>query len=169
MRPGQPRAEDTALHSADEPAAPDLELLRQARLLRARICALIDGMDFKVLYDARRDLFHIGINAEQGELSRSYYDLLGSEARLASFAAMMKGDVPPRHFAALGRACVRAGGDAALVSWSGTMFEYFMPHLLMAAPRGSLLAQTLYAVLGEQMRYADELPWGAVGVGLLRF
>lgn len=167
--PGQPRAENTAIHSADEPAAPDLELLRQARLLRARICALIDGMDFKVLYDARRDLFHIGINAEQGELSRSYYDLLGSEARLASFAAMMKGDVPPRHFAALGRACVRAGGDAALVSWSGTMFEYFMPHLLMAAPRGSLLAQTLYAVLGEQMRYADDLPWGVSESGYYGF
>lgn len=141
---------------------------RAARLLK-RIQALIDGMDFAVLYDDVRELFHIGVNTEKGELSRSYYDLLGSEARLASFAAMMKGDVPPRHFGRLGRACVRAGGKAALVSWSGTMFEYFMPQLLMDTPRGSLLHDALSGALGEQMARDPDMPWGVSESGYYGF
>lgn len=154
---------------AARPDAPEAELARQARMLRQKISALISGMDFGALYDARRELFHIGMDAGSGELSRSYYDLMGSESRLTSFAAIMKGDVPARHFAALGRACVRAGGDAALISWSGTMFEYFMPHLFMAAPRGSLMEQTLRAVLHEQVKCARDLPWGVSESGYYAF
>ena len=154
---------------ADRLAAGGGETALRAAELAARLRAFIAGMDFAVLYDGVRELFHIGINTEQGALSRAYYDLLGSEARLASFAAMMKGDAPPRHFGRLGRACVKAGRGAALVSWSGTMFEYFMPHLLMDAPRGSLLERTLAGVLEEQMRRDPDMPWGVSESGYYGF
>lgn len=160
---------DSDLNKNAPIALPDPEVYERTKQLKVRISDFIADMDFKVLYDEVRNLFHIGVNTEQGALSRAYYDMLGSEARLASFAAIMKGDAPPKHFESLGRTCVRAGGHNALVSWSGTMFEYFMPHLLMDAPRGSLLYETLAGVLAEQIARDPDMPWGVSESGYYGF
>ncbi len=92
----------------------------------------------------------------------SCYDLLASEARLASFIAIAKGDIPARHWFRLGRTVTPIGAGAALVSWSGSMFEYLMPDLVLRAPGGSLLAQTSRLIVKRQIAYGAELdlPWG---------
>ena len=85
--------------------------------------ALIDGMDFSFLYDEYRSLFTIGFNAEHARKDQSFYDLLASEARLLSFLAVARGEVPQKHWFSLGRSLANTPGGKALVSWSGTMFE----------------------------------------------
>ncbi len=123
---------------------------------------LIGGMDFRFLFDPTRELFRIGYRVADGEPDASCYDLLASEARLASFIAIAKGDVPPAHWFRLGRAMTPVDRSAALVSWSGSMFEYLMPELVMRAPAGSLLDQTYRLIVGRQIRYGAErgVPWG---------
>ena len=98
----------------------------------------------------------------EGALDPSCYDLLASEARLASFVAIAKGDVPARHWFHLGRAVTPIAHGAALISWSGSMFEYLMPSLVMRAPAGSLLEQTSRLIVRRQIGYgaALGLPWG---------
>src|SRR5208283_746922 len=88
--------------------------------------------------------------------------LLASEARLASFFAIAKGDVPARHWFRLGRAVTPVRHGAALISWSGSMFEYLMPSLVMRAPMGSLIGQTSQLIVRGQIDYATlrHLPWG---------
>src|SRR6202022_3202386 len=94
-----------------------------------RCAALAMGMDFRLLYDPHRQLFSIGYNLEASRLDPSYYDLLASEARLASFLAIGKGDAEQRHWFQLGRPLTQVAGSKALLSWGGTMFEYLMPVL----------------------------------------
>jgi cyclic beta-1,2-glucan synthetase len=98
----------------------------------------------------------------EGMLDPSSYDLLASEARLASFVAIAKGDVSPRHWFVLGRSLTPVGRGAALISWSGSMFEYLMPLLVMRQPAHSLLDLTCRLVVGRQIRYGTErkVPWG---------
>ena len=98
----------------------------------------------------------------EGTLDPSCYDLLASEARLASFIAIAKGDVPARHWFRLGRAVTPIAHGAALISWSGSMFEYLMPSLVMRAPAGSLLEQTNRLIVRRQIAYGTSLglPWG---------
>ena len=84
------------------------------------------------MYDAQRRLFAIGYDLRTGTLDDSLYDLLASESRLASFVAISKGDADVEHWFRLGRSLTVADGAAALVSWSGTMFEYLMPLLVMS-------------------------------------
>jgi cyclic beta-1,2-glucan synthetase len=119
-------------------------------------------MDFTFLFDPTRKLFSIGFRVREGALDSSYYDLLASEARLTSFLAIAKGDVDPDHWFRLGRALTPVGRGSALISWSGSMFEYLMPALVMRAPENSLLEQTNRLVVARQIRYAAELgvPWG---------
>src|SRR3972149_11768334 len=95
------------------------------------------------------------------------YDLLASEARLASFVAIAKGDVPVSHWFRLGRALTPVEQDSVLVSWSGSMFEYLMPGLVMRAPAGSLLDQTCRLGGRRQITYGAERggPWGGGGGG----
>src|SRR3954470_2209078 len=95
-------------------------------------------------------------------LDPSYYDLLASEARLASFVAIAKNDVPVEHWFHLGRTLTRAGGDTALVSWSGSMFEYLMPVLVMRSFPGTLLDETCQGAVRRQIAYASRygVPWG---------
>ena len=100
---------------------------------------MADAMEFGFLLDPERKLLSIGYRVADGSLDPSCYDLLASEARLASFVAIAKGDVPTRHWFRLGRAVTPIGRGAALISWSGSMFEYLMPSLVMRAPAGSLL------------------------------
>ena len=90
------------------------------------------------------------------------YDLLASEARLSSFLAIARGDVPRRHWFHLGRAVVRAGGQSCLVSWGGTMFEYLMPQLLLRRYADTLLQESCEASVAEQMAYGRKhrVPWG---------
>ena len=110
------------------------------------------AMEFGFLLDRERKLLSIGYRPD-GTLDPSCYDLLASEARLASFFAIAKGDVPARHWFRLGRPSRRSRG-AALISWSGSMFEYLMPSLVMRAPAGSLLEQTSRLIVRRQIDYA---------------
>ncbi len=123
---------------------------------------LVEAMDFEFLFDPARKIFSIGYRVADGTLDPSSYDLLASEARLASFVAIAKGDVSPQHWFLLGRSLTPVGGGAALVSWSGSMFEYLMPLLVMRQPAGSLLDLTCRLVVARQIRYGAErgIPWG---------
>ena len=123
---------------------------------------LADAMEFDFLLDTQRKLLSIGYRATDGTLDDSCYDLLASEARLSSFIAIAKGDIPARHWFRLGRTVTPIGSGAALVSWSGSMFEYLMPDLVLRAPGGSLLAQTSRLIVQRQIAYGAELqlPWG---------
>ena len=118
--------------------------------------------DFAFLYDPRRRLFHIGYRAEDGLLDKSYYDLLASEARLASLWAIAKGDVPVEHWSALGRPFFAQGTETGLRSWSGSMFEYLMPALVLHEPQGSALDAAARSAVNEQQAFAQAhgVPWG---------
>jgi cyclic beta-1,2-glucan synthetase len=118
-------------------------------------------MQFGFLFDRQRRLLSIGCTAD-GTLDSNCYDLLASEARLASFIAIAKNDVPARHWFRLGRSVTPLGKGAALISWSGSMFEYLMPSLVMRAPAGSLLDQTSRLIVQRQIQYGAKLgiPWG---------
>jgi len=140
-----------------------------ATALRAELLALasraeeeVRGMDFRLLYDRERKLFHIGYNVTADQIDGHYYDLLASEARLASYLAIVKRDVPESHWYALGRPMAKVNGAPALLSWGGTMFEYLMPGLLMKSQTGTLLARTCeLAVLAQMAHGRDQHePWG---------
>jgi cyclic beta-1,2-glucan synthetase len=120
------------------------------------------SMEFGFLYDPDRQLLSIGYRGADGGLDSNYYDLLASEARLASFFAIAKGDVPAKHWFRLGRTLTPIEGGSGLISWSGSMFEYLMPSLVMRAPAGSLLEQTNRLAVRRQENYGAELgvPWG---------
>jgi len=130
--------------------------------LAATSRSMATAMRFDFLFDPERKLLSIGYRILEGSLDPSCYDLLASEARLASFVAIANGDVPARHWFRLGRAVVRVHHGAALVSWSGSMFEYLMPSLVMRAPTGSLLEQTSRLIVERQQTYGKKLgvPWG---------
>ncbi len=118
--------------------------------------------DFNFLYHRKRHLLHIGYRVAEQALDAGFYDLLASESRLTSLLAIAKGDVPVRHWAALGRPFYAVGARAGLRSWSGSMFEYLMPTLVLAEPQGSALQQACMAALQEQMAFArhQHVPWG---------
>ena len=134
--------------------------------LAGRAVALFDGMNFKFLYDTQRQLFTIGYRLadEEGPGRRdpSSYDLLASEARLASFLAIAKGDVPESHWFHLGRAVTSVHGAPVLLSWSATMFEYLMPLLVMRSYPDTLLDESCRMVVRRQVEYAAArgVPWG---------
>ena len=132
----------------------------QAVAQRARDMAM--AMDFRLVYDRRRRLLAIGYDARSGRLDESSYDLLASESRLASFIAVAKGDASTEHWFRLGRSLTVADGATALVSWSGSMFEYLMPLLVMPPRPFSLLDQTCHAAVKRQVAYARtrDVPWG---------
>jgi cyclic beta-1,2-glucan synthetase len=140
----------------------------EARILglAGRAAAFADSMSFGFLYDRERQLFSIGYRLPDamgpGRLDTSYYDLLASEARLASFFAIAKGDVPQSHWFHLGRLVVSVDGVPTLVSWSASMFEYLMPLLLMRTYPGTLLDKTCRMVVRRQVKYGHDrgVPWG---------
>jgi cyclic beta-1,2-glucan synthetase len=137
-------------------------LFARLRTTGARARAVADAMDFRFLFDDARSLFAIGYNVETGLRDAAHYDLLASEARLASFVAIAKGDVREAHWFHLGRSRVPAGDSASLVSWSGSMFEFLMPLLVMKRREGTLLDETYDSVVAVQKGYGDErdIPWG---------
>jgi len=138
------------------------ELEPRLRALAERADVWVREMDFGSLYDKATKLFSIGFNTDTHRHDRSSYDLLASEARLASFVAIAKGDVPVTHWFHLSRTLTWAHGSAALASWSGSMFEYLMPALVMRTVRGSLIGQTGNAAVARQRKYGNErgTPWG---------
>jgi cyclic beta-1,2-glucan synthetase len=123
---------------------------------------LFEAMQFGFLFDPNRKIFSIGYRVTDGSLDSGAYDLLASEARLASFVAIAKGDVPVTHWFQLARPMTPVGLGSVLVSWSGSMFEYLMPGLVMEAPPGSLIEETCRLVVRRQMTYGAEhgVPWG---------
>ena len=137
----------------------------------SRARRLARDMDLAALYDAGRELFAVGMDVETGRVSASHYDLLASEARILSFAAMMLGQAPTRHWQRLGRPCAKVGQGVAPLSWSGTMFEYLMPELLMPAPPLSLLGAGVRAAVRAQMDLGRRLkrPWGVSESGYCAF
>lgn len=137
-------------------------LARRLTVIGEQATRMATAMDFTFLFDSERHLLSIGYRLADGTLDPSCYDLLASEARLASFVAIAKGDVPVRHWFRLGRALTPVDRGSALISWSGSMFEYLMPSLVMRAPPGSLLEQTSRLVVSRHQRYGAELgvPWG---------
>ena len=129
----------------------------------ARRCEqLAWAADFRFLYHPKRQLFHIGLRVHEQQLDTSFYDLLASESRLTSLLAIARGDVPTRHWAALGRPFYAVGSHAALRSWSGSMFEYLMPTLVIDEPGGSVLRDACDAAVTEQIAFgvARGVPWG---------
>ena len=131
----------------------------------------VTGMDFRFLYDEHSQLFHIGYNASTEQLDPSYYDLLASEARIASLIAIAKGDVPQSHWQHLGRPVTKVNGKQVLLSWSGTMFEYLMPALFTKNYSGTFLSDSCYAALEAHMSYGRErkVPWGISESGYFAF
>ncbi len=123
---------------------------------------LVDEMDYEFLYDDERKVLTIGYRPTEAARDNSFYDLLASEARLASFIAIATGDVEQEHWFRLGRGLVGTNGTRALVSWSGTMFEYLMPLLLMRNYENTLLAETYKAIVRRQIDYGaqNKVPWG---------
>jgi cyclic beta-1,2-glucan synthetase len=119
-------------------------------------------MEFDFLFDPVRKLFSIGFRVADGRLDSGHYDLLASEARLASFVAIAKGDVPSSHWFQLSRPLTPVGRGSALISWSGSMFEYLMPLLVMRSHARSMLDQTNRLVVRRHITYGAErgVPWG---------
>jgi cyclic beta-1,2-glucan synthetase len=110
-------------------------------------------MDFTFLFDPARKLFSIGFNVTERRRDASYYDLLASEARLCSYVAIALGQVPQDHWFSLGRLLVASHGEPILVSWSGSMFEYLMPLLVMPNYENTLLDHTCRAAVQQQIEY----------------
>ncbi|MDO9315112.1 MAG: glucoamylase family protein [Burkholderiaceae bacterium] len=143
------------------------ETNERLRALADHCEALAWQADFSFLYHRKRHLFHIGYRVAEQQLDAGFYDLLASESRLTSLLAIAKGDAPVRHWASLGRMFYAVGGDAGLRSWSGSMFEYLMPTLVLDEPHGSVLRGACHAALHEQIAFARtqsapgrEVPWG---------
>ncbi len=134
----------------------------ELQALAARAHAEVAGMDFSLLYDAKRRLFRIGYDATSDQLDPNFYDLLASEARLASFIAIVKRDVPETHWFALGRQMTQGASGPLLLSWGGTMFEYLMPSLLMRSRPGTLLERSCALAVEAQIAHgnAQHQPWG---------
>ncbi len=130
--------------------------------IAASMEAMALEMDFRFLFNPQRRLFSIGYNLEEGKLDRAHYDLLCSEARLASHLAIAKGDVEPRHWFQLGRPLTRLTNRLALLSWGGTMFEFMMPPLFQRNYAGSLLDITCRTAVARQEQYGRQhgVPWG---------
>ncbi len=146
-------------HSDDQAVA---RLRGRLMGLRERTRKYAFEMDFSFLLRQDRKLLSIGYRVEEHQLDESCYDLLASEARLTSLFAIAKGDIPTDHWFRLGRPIVEIGFRGALLSWSGSMFEYLMPPLVMKEPQGGILNQTNKLIVIRQMQYgrSKNIPWG---------
>ncbi|MGA9396735.1 MAG: glucoamylase family protein [Anaerolineaceae bacterium] len=131
----------------------------------------IEEMDFHFLYNPQRRVFHNSYNLDNGQLDNSYYDLLASEARIASIIAIAKGEIPQSHWLQLGRPLTLVDGEYVLLSWSATMFEYLMPPLFFRSYPGTLLAESAQGAVKHQINYgkAKGVPWGISESGFYLF
>lgn len=138
------------------------ERIAELEILASRCESFAGEMDFAFLYNPKRHLFTIGYNAQEGKHDNSYYDLLASESRLGSYVAIAMGQIPQEHWFSLDRLLVLNAGTPLLVSWSGSMFEYLMPNLVMPSYEDTLLDDTCISAVSAQMKYGKSLgiPWG---------
>ncbi|MDH5798217.1 MAG: hypothetical protein OEZ19_06605, partial [Paracoccaceae bacterium] len=130
-------------------------------------CEALAQMEYDFLYDKKRHLLTIGYNVGDGRRDSSHYDLLASEARFSSFVAIAQGKLPQESWFALGRLLTTASRKPLLLSWSGSMFEYLMPLLVMPTYEHTLLDQTYQAVVTRQIEYGKlrRVPWGVSECG----
>src|SRR5215217_3653424 len=160
--PALAQAASKLTKALEQSARASSDMLSRLSRLARRCDQIVDEMEFSFLFDVERKLFTIGYNVTASRPDASYYDLLASEARLASFVGIAKGDVPQEHWFRMGRALTKVDGGRALISWTGTMFEYVMPLLVMRNYENTLLAETYRTVIARQIEYGDErgVPWG---------
>lgn len=125
-------------------------------------CEDFSTVEYDFLFEKTTNLLHIGYNVDEQRKDNSFYDLLASEARLGIFVAISQGKLPQESWFALGRLLTKSTGDPILLSWSGSMFEYLMPQLVMPTYEMTLLYQTNKASVKRQIEYADQrgIPWG---------
>jgi cellobiose phosphorylase len=125
-------------------------------------CQAFSHQEYEFLFDKSRHLLAVGYNIDEFRRDNSYYDLLASEARLATFVAISQGKLPQQSWFALGRLLTSSAGAAVLVSWSGSMFEYLMPLLVMPSYPGTLLDHSCRVAVQRQIAYGQQqsLPWG---------
>lgn len=137
-------------------------LVRHVQELVARTEKYVEQMEFASYYDRDRRLFHIGYNVSADRMDPHYYDLLASEARLASYLAIAHQDVPMEHWFHLGRPVMRCDNGLALISWNGSMFEYLMPRLLMLSGPQTLLSESEKVAVEMQRKHGRQegIPWG---------
>jgi cellobiose phosphorylase len=130
--------------------------------LLARQLGELAAMEYGFLYDTQRDLLAIGYNLDERRLDAGFYDLLASEARLTSFVAIAQEQLPQESWFTLGRLLTTTDGKPVLLSWTGSMFEYLMPMLVMPSYQGTLLDQTCRAAVARQIEYGNQrgAPWG---------
>ncbi|MFP7723513.1 GH36-type glycosyl hydrolase domain-containing protein [Lysobacter sp. A3-1-A15] len=128
----------------------------------AHVAGQFAQQDYDFLYDPARHLLAIGYNVDEQRRDQGFYDLLASEARLCSFVTIAQGRLPQESWFALGRLLTEVDGDATLLSWSGSMFEYLMPQLVMPSYEGALLDQTSRNSVQRQIDYGRQrdVPWG---------
>lgn len=146
-------------------------LIKSINSLCSKLDDIISNTKFDCLYDKKQNLFSIGYNIETDKLTNSYYDLLCSEARIASYIAVSRREVPVDHWFKLGRSLVIVDGYKSLVSWTGTMFEYFMPAIVMKNYENTILSETYKTVIRSQMKYGKKrnAPWGTSESGYYMF
>jgi len=151
IQTGLLKSAETSLHA----------VLRGTALIN-RIRALVSAVQFRPLYNEKKKLLSIGYNLEESKRTDSYYDLLASEARLASYLAISSGEIPSAHWFSMGRRLTVVGKYKGLVSWTGTMFEYLMPLLIMKSYRNTLLHEASTFAVYSQMKFAKTrgMPWG---------
>ncbi|GAA3935890.1 cyclic beta 1-2 glucan synthetase [Chitinophaga oryziterrae] len=148
----------TAMQNANNIATERITLLETL----AEQCEQLCDVEYEFLFNKSTSLLRIGYNVEEQRKDDSYYDLLASEARLGIFVAIAQGKLPQESWFALGRLLTNSGGDPILLSWSGSMFEYLMPQLVMPTYDNTLLYQTNKATVKRQIEYAGQrgIPWG---------
>ena len=163
---GIPTLRQVAENGTTTAAAIALERIVELERL-AHIAGQFALQDYRFLYDPARHLLAIGYNADEHRLDPGFYDLLASEARLCSFVTIAQGQLPQETWFALGRLLTEIDGDATLLSWSGSMFEYLMPQLVMPSYEGTLLDQTSRNSVERQIEYGRQrgVPWGVSECG----
>jgi cyclic beta-1,2-glucan synthetase len=150
-------------------------LLIGAQDLAEQAEAYVEGMDFRFLFDPQHRVFYLGWHDDLGRLDQHRYDLLASEARIASLVAIARGHVPQNHWLYLSRPVVQVNGQRMLLSWNGSMFEYLMPDLLIRNYEHTLWDQSDRAAVHSQIDYARqaspnrEIPWGISESGYYHF
>ncbi len=143
----------------------------KAKELEERLQKIIEETDFTLLFNQKRKLFHIGFDVENQELSKSFYDLYASESRLTSYYTIASGQIEHEHWSKLGRPLVIQDGTVGIKSWSGTMFEYLMPHLLLPVKESSLSDEMIRFTIRAQIKSTKkttsttkdtktDIPWG---------
>jgi hypothetical protein len=140
----------------------DADMAEELNDIAATCDSLVREMDFKFLYHVRKKVLSVGYNVSAERLEPSYYDLLASEARIAVFISIAKGDIPQEAWFHLGRAHTLTRGERVLLSWTGTMFEYLMPALWMRHYPGTITEDSIRAVVRAQRDYCTRkgVPWG---------